>query len=82
MMEEPPTGKQGDPETLPKYFYRVDDGPPIQKQVEHVFPGAKGRIVLHEKGDRVIIATEKFISSVKDSEFHVLSSSRSSNERP
>lgn len=35
ILEEPPERKQGEPETLPKYFRRVDDGEPLRELINH-----------------------------------------------
>ena len=39
----------------------------------HLFPDAKGRIVIHEKKNRLVIATESFIESLEASKFESLS---------
>ena len=39
----------------------------------HLFPNARGRIVIHEKKNRLVIATENFIESLEASKFESLS---------
>ena len=34
-LEEPPERKQGEPETLPRHFRRVDDGQPLPSLINH-----------------------------------------------
>ena len=39
----------------------------------HLFPNARGRIVIHEKKNRLVIVTENFIESLEASKFESLS---------
>ena len=47
--------------------------PSMYPDSRHLFPSAEGRIVIREKNDRLIVATENFIESLESSNFHSLS---------